>query len=135
MEDIQYPIWMNFLFMCKRALIGKVSATVLMKNTESEGDKKMRRHVPLRITRKQIDVIFSKSKAGELNVEKWMMKTLYQVTEIGSLPYTTYVEIKHILDDIFSGNISNAQRLIDEMTEEEYKKLCKYHELDRNMVR
>lgn len=95
----------------------------------------MRRHVPLRITRKQIDVIFSKSKAGELNVEKWMMKTLYQVTEIGSLPYTTYVEIKHILDDIFSGNISNAQRLIDEMTEEEYKKLCKYHELDRNMVR
>lgn len=95
----------------------------------------MRRQAPLRITRKQIDVIFSKAKAGELNVEKWMMKTLYQVTEIGSLPYTTYVEIKHILDDIFSGNISNAQRLIDEMTEEEYKKLCKYHELDRNMVR
>lgn len=95
----------------------------------------MRRQVPLRITRKQIDVIFSKAKTGELNVEKWMMKTLYQVTETGSLPYTTYVEIKHILDDIFSGNISNAQRLIDEMTEEEYKKLCKYHELDRNMVR
>ena len=95
----------------------------------------MRRQVPLKITRKQIDVIFSKAKAGELNVEKWMMKTLYQVTEIGSLPYTTYVEIKHILDDIFSGNISNAQRLIDEMTEEEYKKLCKYNELDRNMVR
>lgn len=95
----------------------------------------MRRQVPLRITRKQIDVIFSKAKAGELNVEKWMINSLYRMTEMGSFPYTTYVEIKHILDDVFSGNISNAQRLIDEMTEEEYKKLCKYHELDRNMVR
>ncbi len=95
----------------------------------------MRRQVPLRITRKQIDVIFSKAKAGELNVEKWMMNSLYRMTEMGSLPYTTYVEIKHMLDDVFSGNISNAQRLIDEMTEEEYKKLCKYNELDRNMVR
>lgn len=95
----------------------------------------MRRQVPLRITRKQIDIIFSKAKAGELNVEKWMMNSLYRMTEMGSLPYTTYVEIKHMLDDVFSGNISNAQRLIDEMTEEEYKKLCKYNELDRNMVR
>ena len=95
----------------------------------------MRRQVPLRITRKQIDVIFSKAKAGELNVEKWMMNTLYSLSEMKDLPYTTYVEIKHILDNVFSGNISNAQRLIDEMTEEEYKKLCKYHELDRNMVR
>lgn len=95
----------------------------------------MRRQVPLRITRKQIDVIFSKAKAGELNVEKWMINSLYRMTEMGSLPYTTYVEIKHILDDVFSGNISNAQRLIDEMTEEEYKKLCKYNELDRNMVK
>ena len=95
----------------------------------------MRRQVPLRITRKQIDVVFSKAKAGELNVEKWMMNSLYRMTEMGSLPYTTYVEIKHILDDIFSGNISNAQRLINEMTEEEYKKLCKYNELDKNMVR
>ena len=95
----------------------------------------MRRQVPFRITRKQIDVIFSKAKAGELNVEKWMMNTLYSLSEMKDLPYITYVEIKHILDDIFSGNISNAQRLIDEMTEEEYKKLCKYHELDRNMVR
>ena len=95
----------------------------------------MRRQVPLRITRKQIDVIFSKAKAGELNVEKWMMNSLYRMTEMGSLPYTTYVEIKHMPDDVFSGNISNAQRLIDEMTEEEYKKLCKYNELDRNMVR
>ena len=95
----------------------------------------MRRQVPLKITRKQIDVIFSKAKAGELNVEKWMMNTLYGLSNMKDLPYTTYVEIKHILDDIFSGNISNAQRLIDEMTEEEYKKLCKYNELDRNMVR
>ena len=95
----------------------------------------MRRQVPLRVTRKQINTIFSKAKAGELNVEKWMMNTLYSLSEMKDLPYTTYVEIKHILDNVFSGNISNAQRLIDEMTEEEYKKLCKYHELDRNMVR
>ena len=95
----------------------------------------MRRQVSLKITRKQIDVIFSKAKAGELNVEKWMMKTLYGLSDMKDLPYTTYVEIKHILDDVFSGNISNAQRLINEMTEEEYKKVYKYNELDRNMVR
>ena len=57
------------------------------------------------------------------------------MTEMASIPYTRYVEIKHILDEVFSGNISDAQRLIDEMTEEDYKKVYKYNQLDRDMVR
>lgn len=36
MENIQYLIWMNFLFKYKRALIGKVSATALMKHIFGE---------------------------------------------------------------------------------------------------
>lgn len=93
-------------------------------------------------TRKQIGVIFAKAKRGELKVEKFIMADFYNLSEYYGYDDNGSIEesegkILEILDNIFDGDIENAQLLINEYTEDTFSRLSvKRQKLaDRNFVK
>ena len=85
-------------------------------------------------TRKQIGVIFSNAKRGNLKVEKWMMSEMYNLADYYGFDDNGTVEaeekeIRSILDSVFAGDMEEAQKKIDALTEKEFAKLGrKYQE-------
>lgn len=74
------------------------------------------------ITRKQIGVIYGKAKNGELTVEKWIMSDFYNMADYYGYDDNRGVEenefkIKMILEDVFAGDIEEAQKKVDDYTE------------------
>lgn len=74
------------------------------------------------ITRKQIGVIYGKAKNGELTVEKWIMSDFYNMADYYNYDSNGSAEdcedrIKRILEEVFAGNIEDAQKMIDSYTE------------------
>lgn len=93
-------------------------------------------------TRKQIGVIFAKAKRGELKVEKFIIADFYNLSEYYGYDHNGSIEesegkILEILDNIFDGDIENAQLLINEYTEDTFSRLSvKRQKLaDRNFVK
>lgn len=92
-------------------------------------------------SKKQISVIYSKAKNGELKVEKWYMSRLYDLAEYYGYDYNRSVEFEErsilkIIENVFSNNIEEAQKMIDFQTEDVLKLLSKkYREsADRSFV-
>lgn len=70
-------------------------------------------------TKKQINVIFAKAKAGALKVEKWFMSELYILADFFGYDDNRSMEMSErevlsILDAVFANDAALAQRLIDE---------------------
>lgn len=70
-------------------------------------------------TKKQISVIYSKAKSGELKVEKWFMSHLYNLDDYYGYDDNRSVEeselaVLKILKSVFDGDIKTAQKLINE---------------------
>lgn len=81
-------------------------------------------------TKKQINVIFAKAKAGEIRIEKGCMADLYDMAEYYGYDSNRGVaraefKIMKILEAVFSGDIEKAQELIDEYSEATYSLLGK----------
>lgn len=73
------------------------------------------------ISKKQVNVIWAKAKAGELKVEKWIMKDFYDIADFYGYDYNGSVAsdestLKKIIDKMFAGALSEAQTMIDEYT-------------------
>ncbi len=92
-------------------------------------------------TAKQISVIYGKAKRGELKVEKWYMKNLYDLADYYGYDYNGSVEfaeryVLNILDKVFNGDLVEAQKLIDLHQEQEFMCLsAKYKEkADKQLV-
>lgn len=72
-------------------------------------------------TKKQISVIYSKAKAGELKIEKWFMSELYNLADFYGYDSNrsvarTEIEVKNILEAVFAGDTEKAQQLINKYT-------------------
>ena len=79
-------------------------------------------------TKKQISVIYSKAKNGELKVEKWVIKELYDLADYYGYDDNKSVEereqkIMNIINKMFNGE--NVQELINEYTEKNYNLMSK----------
>ena len=77
-------------------------------------------------TKKQIGVIFSKAKNGELIVEKFAMRRMYDLADYYGYDDNRSVEddectIMSILNDIFEGNMDEAQEKINDYAEKLYR--------------
>lgn len=73
-------------------------------------------------SRKQIGVIYSKAKAQELKVEKWIMSDLYDMADYYGYDDNGSVadaerRILAILDAVFAKDLEKAQELINDYTE------------------
>lgn len=73
-------------------------------------------------TKKQVNVIYAKSKNGELNVPKEVIKDFYNLAEYYGYDDNRVVErcesvILNILENVFAGDNEKAQQLIDEYAE------------------
>lgn len=76
-------------------------------------------------TKKQIGVIYAKAKSGELKVERWVVKDLYDLADYYGYDDNRSVEdaereILQILDKTFNGTSEEAQDLIDKYTEKHW---------------
>lgn len=70
------------------------------------------------ISAKQINVIYGCAKRGDLKVEKWVMKKMYNLADYYGYDYNGSVEreeasVKRILDAVFAKDYQEAQRLIN----------------------
>ncbi len=79
-------------------------------------------------SKKQIGVIFGMAKRGELKVEKFIMQEFYNLADYYGYDDNRSVEesetkILVILENVFSGNKEEAQRLINEYTESTFSRL------------
>lgn len=90
-------------------------------------------------TKKQINVIWSKAKNGELKVEKWFLKELYNLAEYYGEDFSGEItrreqRVLFILKAIFDCDIENAQNIICDTTEEWFNVLTKKYQakIDRN---
>jgi hypothetical protein len=73
-------------------------------------------------SKKQISVIYSKAKSGELKVEKWVIGEFYDLADYYNYDDGRSVEraelsILKILDAVFGGDMAAAQKLIDAYTD------------------
>lgn len=92
-------------------------------------------------TRKQINVLYSLAKQGELKIEKWVMSEFYDLSDYYGYDDNGSIErceqqIKQILDFVFSENMEGAQEAINEYTEQQYVlmgRICK-EQSDRNLI-
>lgn len=92
-------------------------------------------------TKKQINVIFAKAKAGELKVESWIMKDFYNLADYYGYDDNGAVEraeqkVKDIIEAAFAGDIEKAQKGIDAYTESELNSLTdkRKAEIDRSLI-
>ena len=92
-------------------------------------------------TRKQVNVIFAKAKAGELKVEKWVMSDFYRLADYYGYDDNGSVEaderkIMAIIDNMFKNNMEQCQELIDKYTETTFSLLSRnnQHAADRTFV-
>ena len=92
-------------------------------------------------TKKQINVVYGKAKSGVLNVEKWFIEKLYNAADFYGYDDNRSmaafeVKVKAILDLLFSGNMEECQKAIDEATESEYNTYSERYraKFNRNMV-
>lgn len=74
-------------------------------------------------TKKQIGVIYSLAKKGELKIEKWFIKELYNLADFYGIDWNKGIaaqesDIKKILEDVFANDYTAAQDRIDSTTEE-----------------
>ena len=81
-------------------------------------------------TKKQINVIYGKAKNGELKVEKWFIRDLYELAEYYGHDFNRSTEslertVKKILELVFSGEIEEAQILINETEDDWYSRYGK----------
>lgn len=91
------------------------------------------------ITRKQVNIVFAKAKTGELKVEKWMMKRLYELADYygyddnGSIEQQE-TDAKEIINSIFENG--NTQDIINTKQEKWLKRLGlkEAKEIDRNYI-
>ena len=72
-------------------------------------------------TTKQINVVYGCAKRGELKVEKWLMKELYNDAEYYGYDYNGTMEsnertVMQLLESVFSKNYEKAQQCINELT-------------------
>ena len=70
------------------------------------------------ISKKQVNVIFAKAKAGELKIERWVMRDFYSIVNFDGIDWNGSTarlsdDVSRILDNIFEGNIEKAQSRID----------------------
>lgn len=77
-------------------------------------------------TKKQISVIYSKAKNNELKIEKWVMSEFYDLADYYGFDDNRSVakaetSILRILDKVFSGNLEEAQELINDYTEKTWE--------------
>lgn len=88
-------------------------------------------------TRKQINVIFAKAKAGDLRVEKWFISQLYALAEYngydsnGSIAQDEW-EVKKILKAVFAGDNVEAQVLINSTADRWYSLFSRKNQLACN---
>ena len=77
-------------------------------------------------TRKQINVIYGKAKSGQLKVEKWFINELYNLADYygqdnnGSIAHKEKFVLL-ILKAVFDNDLEDAQKKIDELTENIFK--------------
>ena len=81
-------------------------------------------------TKKQINVIYGKAKNGELKVEKWFIRDLYELAEYYGHDFNRSTEslertVKKILELVFSVDIEEAQVLINETEDDWYSRYGK----------
>lgn len=79
-------------------------------------------------TKKQIGVIYSLAKKGDLKVERWIISDLYDLAEYYGYDDNGTVEdserkILKILENVFAGNINVAQELINDYTIDKFERL------------
>lgn len=92
-------------------------------------------------SKKQISVIYSKAKTGELKVEKWIMSDMYDMADFYGYDFNGTAaneefRIKQILEAVFAGNLEEAQERIDAFTESLYSCLGikAKKNADRNLI-
>lgn len=92
-------------------------------------------------TKKQISVIYGKAKNGELKVEKWVISEFYDLAEYYGYDSNRSVEqaefnVLKILEAVFSNDLINAQNLIDEYTEDSFRKMSRKNQskCNRNLL-
>lgn len=71
---------------------------------------------------KQIGVIYRAAKAGEIRVEKWVSKDLYDMADFYGYDDNCTIEraetkVLAILEAVFNKDMNKAQELIDQYTE------------------
>lgn len=76
--------------------------------------------------RSQISAIYRNAKLGNLKVEKWFIKRLYDTADYYGYDDNRSMErferyVLDIINEVFAGNLEKAQKLIDETTESEFK--------------
>ena len=81
-------------------------------------------------SKKQIGVVYAKSKAGELKVEKWVMSDLYDLADYYGYDDSKSVEraeakVLAILEAVFAGDTEKAQSLIDDFTANRFETMSR----------
>lgn len=91
-------------------------------------------------TKKQISVIYSKAKNGELKVEKWFISELYDLAEYYGYDDNGIIEysersVLRILEAVFSGKIDEAQEIINDTANSWYEQYSQKGQAkrDRNL--
>ena len=92
-------------------------------------------------TKKQVNVLYAKAKKGELKIEKFYIKNLYDLAEYYGYDSNNIVAEEEagvllILDSVFSGNLEEAQERIDSDTERLYNSLAYRYQkkADRSLI-
>lgn len=77
-------------------------------------------------TRKQIGVVYSKAKSGELKIEKWVMSELYNLADYYAPDSNGGVEFQerfvlNILRSVFENNLEEAQAYVEQFADYTFK--------------
>lgn len=93
------------------------------------------------ISKKQVNVIFAKAKAGELKIEKWFIQELYDMADYYGYDDNRSVayweaKVKAIITAVFDGELDRAQGLIDDAQSSMFASFSKKNQekCDRSLV-